>query len=96
MRKRKRSLGKVSIIHGRTFLALMDRQVKTITPGQCICDDPIINLLGDFFIGSLIEMGKILEKVMCPTLTALDLVVEVGSAAIPGVGKALTVGLSTL
>jgi len=70
--------------------------VKTITPGQCICDDPIINVLGDFFVGSLIEMGKVLQKVMCPTLVALDLVVEVGSAAIPGVGKALTVGLSSL
>jgi hypothetical protein len=31
---------------------------------------------------------------MCPTLIALDLVVEVGSAAIPGVGKAITTGIS--
>jgi hypothetical protein len=31
---------------------------------------------------------------MCPTLNALDLVVEVGSAAIPGVGKAITTGIS--
>jgi hypothetical protein len=54
----------------------------------------IINILGDFFLKSLAEMGKILEKVMCPALMALDLVVEIGSAAIPGVGKAITVGMS--
>lgn len=68
--------------------------MKTITTGYCICDDPIINFLGDFFIKSVIEMGKILQKVMCPTLMALDLVVEIGSAALPGVGKAITVGMS--
>jgi hypothetical protein len=68
--------------------------VKSIKTGYCICDDPIINILGDFFIKSVIEIGKILEKVMCPTLMALDLVVEIGSAAIPGVGKAITIGMS--
>jgi hypothetical protein len=68
--------------------------VKTITTGYCICDDPIVNVLGDFFIKSNFEAGKILQKVMCPALMALDLVVEIGSAAIPGVGKAITVGMS--
>jgi hypothetical protein len=39
-------------------------------------------------------MGKILQKAMCPALMALDLVIEIGSAAIPGIGKAITVGIS--
>ncbi|KAH7079795.1 hypothetical protein FB567DRAFT_129184 [Paraphoma chrysanthemicola] len=69
------------------------RTVKSITTGYCICDDPIINIAGDFFVESVLEAGKILNKVMCPTLLALDLVVELGSAAIPGVGKAITVGM---
>ncbi|KAF2686380.1 hypothetical protein K458DRAFT_387388 [Lentithecium fluviatile CBS 122367] len=66
-----------------------------MTTGYCTCNDPIINFVGDFFVKSVVEMGKVLEKVMCPTLMALDLVVEVGSAAIPGVGKATTVGMRT-
>lgn len=67
--------------------------MKTIKTGYCICDDPIINILGDFFVKSVIEMGKILEKIMCPTLIVLDLAVEIGSAIIPGVGKAIVVGI---
>ncbi|KAF2463814.1 uncharacterized protein BDR25DRAFT_362485 [Lindgomyces ingoldianus] len=43
---------------------LMVVSVKTITTGYCICDDPIIKFLGDFFIRSIIEMGKILEKLI--------------------------------
>ena len=66
----------------------------TITTGYCICNDPIVNYMGDFFMKSLAEMGKSIEKVMCPTLMAFDLVVEVGSDAIPGVGEAITLGLS--
>lgn len=68
--------------------------MKSIKTGYCICDDPIINILGDFFVHSVYKIGKILQKVMCPTLMALDLIVELGSAAIPGVGKAITVGMS--
>ncbi|KAH5090123.1 hypothetical protein HBI38_042970 [Parastagonospora nodorum] len=68
--------------------------VPTIKTGYCICDDPIVNILGDFFLESAIETGKVLQKVMCPALLALDLVVELGSAAIPGVGKAITLGMS--
>ena len=66
----------------------------TITTGYCICNDPIIKYMSDFFMKSLAEMGKSMEKVMCPTLMAFDLVVEVGSDAIPGVGEAITLGLS--
>jgi hypothetical protein len=40
------------------------------------------------------DIGKILSKIMCPVLTAVDLFVEIGSAAIPGVGKAMTLGMS--
>lgn len=70
--------------------------VKSIRTGYCTCNDPIISIAGDFFMKSVIEAGKILIKVMCPTLQALDIVVEIGSAAIPGVGKAITVGMSKL
>ncbi|KAI8937308.1 hypothetical protein NX059_006515 [Plenodomus lindquistii] len=76
-------------------ISLRNEAVKSLTTGYCVCDDPIVNILGDFFIKSVVEMGKILQKVMCPTLMALDLVVEIGSAAIPGVGKAITVGMRT-
>ncbi|KAH7400509.1 hypothetical protein DE146DRAFT_780973 [Phaeosphaeria sp. MPI-PUGE-AT-0046c] len=71
------------------------RTFKSIRTGYCTCNDPIINIAGDFFIKSVNEAGKILTKVMCPTLLALDIVVEIGSAAIPGVGKAITVGMRT-
>lgn len=73
---------------------LTQTSVKSIRTGYCTCNDPIINIAGDFFIKSAIEAGKILTKVMCPTLLALDIVVEIGSAAIPGIGKAITVGMS--
>jgi hypothetical protein len=75
---------------------LIDIPVITRQNGHCNCDDPIVEILGDFFIKSVIEAGKQLRKVMCPTLIALDFVVEAGSAALPGVGKAITVGLSRL
>lgn len=70
--------------------------VKSIKTGYCTCNDPIINIAGDFSMKSVIEAGKILTKMMCPTLLALDIVVEIGSAAIPGVGKAITVGMREL
>jgi hypothetical protein len=50
--------------------------------------------MGDFFLKSAIESGVALKKLMCPALMALDLVVEIGSAALPGLGKAITVGMS--
>jgi hypothetical protein len=67
---------------------------KTITTSYYSCDNIIINILSNFFLKSLAKIGKILEKVMCPALIALDLVVEIGSAAIPRVGKAITIGIS--
>jgi hypothetical protein len=42
----------------------------------------------------LVEAGKILEKVLCPALKALDVVMAVGMAAIPPPGKAITGGMS--
>ena len=68
--------------------------VKSITTGYCVCDDPIINIADDFFLQSVEEIGHRLQKVMCPLLEAMDLVVEIGSDAIPGVGKAITMGMS--
>jgi hypothetical protein len=95
MRRRATFLDYVCIIHIHWSSSLLTFvPAKTIKTGYCICNDPIINYLGDFFIHSMVEMGKILEKVMCPALMALDLVVEIGSMAIPGVGKAITVGMS--
>ena len=48
---------------------------------------------GEFFIEGLIEAGKILEKVICPALKALDVVVAIGMAAIPPPGRAITGGM---
>lgn len=38
-------------------------------------------------------MGKVLEKVVCPALQALDIVIEFGSLAIPPPGKAIQGGM---
>jgi hypothetical protein len=62
--------------------------------GYCTCDSPIIEILGDFFVEGVKEAGKILEKVVCPALQALDVVMAVGMAAIPPPGKAITGGMS--
>jgi hypothetical protein len=65
-----------------------------IKTGYCTCDSPIIEILGDFFVEGVKEAGKILEKVVCPALQALDIVMAVGMAAIPPPGKAITGGMS--
>jgi hypothetical protein len=41
----------------------------------------------------VLEASKILEKVICPALQALDIVMAVGMAAIPPPGKAITSGM---
>lgn len=61
--------------------------------GFCGCDDAIILFAGDFFVKAVTEAGKILEKVICPALQALDIVIELGSIAIPGPGKAIQGGM---
>ncbi|KAI4915403.1 uncharacterized protein J4E92_009357 [Alternaria infectoria] len=48
---------------------------------------------GEFFIEGLIEAGKILEKVLCPALKALDVVMAIGMAALPPPGRAITGGM---
>jgi hypothetical protein len=65
-----------------------------IKAGYCTCDSPIIEILGDFFVEGIKEAGKILEKVVCPALQALDVVMAIGMAAIPPPGKAITGGMS--
>lgn len=52
--------------------------------------------MGNFFIESVVEAGKILEKVICPALQALDIVMAIGMAAIPPPGKAITGGMGEL
>ncbi|KAI4663275.1 uncharacterized protein J4E78_003686 [Alternaria triticimaculans] len=47
----------------------------------------------EFFIAGLIEAGKILEKVLCPALKALDVVMAIGMAALPPPGRAITGGM---
>ncbi|CAN9377082.1 unnamed protein product [Alternaria sp. RS040] len=64
-----------------------------IKKGYCSCDLPILEFAGEFFIEGLIEAGKILEKVICPALKALDVVVAIGMAAIPPPGRAITGGM---
>jgi hypothetical protein len=61
--------------------------------GTCGCDDPIILLAGDMFLKAVTEAGKIIEKVVCPALQALDIVIEIGQLAIPPPGKAITGGM---
>ncbi|KAI4684264.1 hypothetical protein J4E81_009144 [Alternaria sp. BMP 2799] len=64
-----------------------------IKSGHCACDLPILEFAGEFFIEGLIEAGKILEKVLCPALKALDVVMAIGMAALPPPGRAITGGM---
>lgn len=77
---------------------LSEDLIRKIVPyyarGRCLCNDPIVNAIGNMVMDSLVELGKSIEKVWCPTLQALDVIVEVGSSALPGVGKAITTGMS--
>jgi hypothetical protein len=60
--------------------------------GYCSCDSPILEFAGNFFIKGVYQAALILEKVLCPALQALDIVMAVGMAAIPSPGKAITGG----
>lgn len=62
--------------------------------GWCKCDDPIVNFVGEKMVDSLEELGKFLLEFWCPILNFLDYAVEVGSAALPGIGKGMTTGAS--
>jgi len=64
-----------------------------IKSGHCACDLPILEFAGEFFIEGLAEAGKILEKVLCPALKALDVVMAIGMAALPPPGRAITGGM---
>jgi hypothetical protein len=65
-----------------------------IKTGHCSCDSPILEFGGNFFVNGVLKAGQILEKVVCPALQALDIVIEVGLAAIPGPGEAVSGGMS--
>ncbi|USP75708.1 hypothetical protein yc1106_02982 [Curvularia clavata] len=64
-----------------------------IRKGYCSCNLPVLEFADTFFVQAVSEAGKILEKVVCPLLKALDLVVAIGMAAIPPPGKAITGGM---
>jgi hypothetical protein len=66
---------------------------EMIITGYCQCNITILEFAGDFFIEGLVETGKLLEKVVCPLLKALDIVMAVAMAAIPPPGKAITGGM---
>jgi hypothetical protein len=67
---------------------------KRVRFGHCLCDDPAITIIGDFFIYSVKKVGEILSDWVCPGLLAFDIVLNAGIAAIPGVGQAMTAGMS--
>jgi ABC-type branched-subunit amino acid transport system permease subunit len=64
-----------------------------IMTGYCSCDSPILEFAGNFFIKGVYQAALILEKVLCPALQALDIVMAVGMAAIPSPGQAITGGM---
>jgi hypothetical protein len=67
---------------------------KRIRFGHCLCNDAAIAVIGDFFIDSVDKIGEIMEKFVCPAFLALDIVINAGVSAIPGVGQAITAGMS--
>jgi hypothetical protein len=61
-----------------------------IAPGQCLCDNWIINEIAD----TVIEAMPIIAQIGCYiVMSSLKLVLDIGLEAIPGVGKALQAGL---
>jgi len=60
------------------------------THGKCMCDNMVLNFIGDKFI----EMLPIIAQVGCYiVMSAVKLVVDIGLSAIPGVGRAIDAGL---
>jgi hypothetical protein len=64
--------------------------------GDCSCNHPVINVLGEFFMDSVKEIGDLLKRIICPLLQALDVVIQIASAAIPAPGKAIQAGMSMI
>ncbi|KAL5316124.1 hypothetical protein ACEPPN_017002 [Leptodophora sp. 'Broadleaf-Isolate-01'] len=61
-----------------------------IAPGQCLCDNWLLNEIAD----TVIEALPIIAQIGCYILmSSLKLVLDIGLQAIPGVGKALDAGL---
>lgn len=61
-----------------------------IAPGQCLCDNWLLNEIAD----TIIEALPIIAQIGCYILmSSLKLVLDIGLQAIPGVGKALDAGL---
>ncbi|KAK4072464.1 CAZyme family GH18 and CBM24 [Trichoderma harzianum] len=61
-----------------------------VAPGQCLCDNMLINEIADFVLDAL----PIIAQIGCYILmSSLKLVLEVGLEFIPGVGKPLDAGL---
>ncbi|KAK4118928.1 carbohydrate-binding module family 24 protein [Parathielavia appendiculata] len=62
-------------------------------PGKCVCDHTLVN----FFADTIVEALPIIAQVGCyVVMSAFKLVLDVGLAAIPGVGKILDAGLDTV
>ena len=76
--------------HSDRSLTLVETAIKG---GYCSCNDPVILFAGDFFIKAVTEAGKVIEKVVCPALQALDIIIEFGLLAIPPPGKAIQGGM---
>ncbi|KAF2712239.1 hypothetical protein K504DRAFT_531364 [Pleomassaria siparia CBS 279.74] len=79
----------------RTGLPSDDKNIKRVMGGHCMCNLAVLEVLGDFFIESVLVVGEKLEKYACPFIKALDIVVQVAEMAIPGPGKAITTGMRT-
>ncbi|KAK4119786.1 glycoside hydrolase family 18 protein [Parathielavia appendiculata] len=62
-------------------------------PGKCVCDHTLVNFLAD----TIVEALPIIAQVGCyVVMSAFKLVLDVGLAAIPGVGRILDAGLDTV
>ncbi|KAF2654930.1 hypothetical protein K491DRAFT_445638 [Lophiostoma macrostomum CBS 122681] len=61
--------------------------------GNCSCNDAVVGALGEFFVESVKTIGDMMHDILCPLLKALDVVIMITEAAIPGPGQAITGGM---
>ena len=59
---------------------------KTLIPGHCICNHPLLDQIGDIFVESLPKIADIAKEVL---IKGFELAIEIGIMAIPGVGEAI-------
>jgi hypothetical protein len=91
----KPKISKVSLlpcVHPQDHPAYNHPETMIMT-GYCSCDSPTLEFAGNFIMQGVLEASKILEKVVCPALQAVDIVMTIGMAAIPPPGKAVTGGM---